>query len=165
MYYHNKAHLCVRTLKSKKSSGSDEISNFMIKRLTPSYVGCLSKCLNDWIERNIFLNDTKTAKIVILNKMKVFLCGNNHFWITARVGTSKIPYLSAMNWLVVTLWYLKHYHSECFIAREFNLVQRTVAYSLSSVLNILHSCAYREFISLPDDMSNRTTSHRPEEHS
>jgi hypothetical protein len=61
----------IRTLKPKKSSGFDEISNFMIKRLPPTYLECLSKCFNDWMKRNIFLNDWKAAKIVTLNKIKV----------------------------------------------------------------------------------------------
>jgi hypothetical protein len=39
-----------------------------------------------------------------------------------------------------------------------------VAYSLSSVLDILHSCVYPEFISFPTNISNRTTPHGPEEH-
>jgi hypothetical protein len=69
-----------------------------------------------------------------------------------------------MNLLVVTLWYLKHYHSERYIATELNLAQKTVYYFLSSVPDILHTCVYPELISLPADMSNRTTAHGPEEH-
>jgi hypothetical protein len=69
-----------------------------------------------------------------------------------------------MNLLVVTLWYLKHYHSDRYIATELNLARRTVSYSLSSVLDILHSCVYPEFISLPADISSRTTPHGPEEY-
>ena len=69
-----------------------------------------------------------------------------------------------MNLLVVMLWHLKHYHSERYIATEFDLVRKTVAYSLSSVLGILHSCAYPEFISLPTYMSKRTAPYGLEEH-
>lgn len=72
--------------------------------------------------------------------------------------------LSPMNLLVVTLWYLKHYYSERYIATELNLPQRTVGYSLSSVLGILHSCVYSGLISLPADMSNITTQHGTEEY-
>ena len=69
-----------------------------------------------------------------------------------------------MNLLVVTLWYLKHYHSERYISAELGLAKKTVGYFLASVLDILHSCVYPEFISLPADMSSGTTAHGPEEH-
>lgn len=88
-------------------------------------------------------------------------CAHRNEQQTNDVNTSS---LSPMNLLVVTLWYLKHYHTERYIATEFNLAQRTVGYSLSSVLDILHSCVYPEFISLPADLSNRTTPHGPEEY-
>jgi hypothetical protein len=69
-----------------------------------------------------------------------------------------------MNLLVVTLWYLKHYHSDRYIATEFDLSLSTVNYFLSAVVDILHSCVYPELISLPADMSNRTKAHGPKEH-
>ena len=75
-----------------------------------------------------------------------------------------IAYLSLINLLVVTLLYLRHYHTERYIAAEFNLAQKTVAYSLLSVLDILHSCVYPKFISLSTNMSNRTTPHGPEQY-
>ncbi|CAF2941950.1 unnamed protein product [Rotaria sp. Silwood2] len=74
------------------------------------------------------------------------------------------PYLSPMNLLVVTLWYLKHYHSERYIAAEFDLSRSRVNYFLSTVVDILHCCVYPELVSLPADMSNRTAAHGPEEH-
>ena len=43
-------------------------------------------------------------------------------------------------------------------------IQFDSAYSLSSVLDILHSCVYLEFISLPTNISNKTTPHGPEEY-
>ncbi|CAF4307586.1 unnamed protein product, partial [Rotaria sordida] len=49
-----------------------------------------------------------------------------------------------MNLLAVTLWYLKHYRSE-------------------QIINILHSCVYRELISFPADIAKRRTSHGPEQ--
>lgn len=76
-----------------------------------------------------------------------------------RSDSTNALFLSPMNLLVVTLWYLKHYHSELYISTEVNLAQQTVGYFLSSVLDILHSCVYPEFISSPADMSNRTTPH------
>ncbi|CAF4633632.1 unnamed protein product, partial [Rotaria sp. Silwood2] len=63
-----------------------------------------------------------------------------------------------------TLWYSKHYHSERYIATELNLTQKTLDYFLSSVQDTLHTCVYPELISLPADMSNRTTTYGPEEH-
>ncbi|CAF2930749.1 unnamed protein product [Rotaria sp. Silwood2] len=80
-------------------------------------------------------------------------------------GDSTItPYLFSMNLLAVALWYLKHYHAERYIAIELNLIRSTVNYIFSEAVDILHSCVYPELISLPADMSNRTTVHGPEEH-
>ncbi len=73
-------------------------------------------------------------------------------------------YLSPMNLLVVTLWYLKHYHSEPYIASELNLTPRGVNYFLSAVVDILHSFVYPAFVSLPADLSNRRTPHGPQQH-
>ncbi len=73
-------------------------------------------------------------------------------------------YLSPMNLLVVTLWYLKHYHSERYIASEFNFTHQGVNYFLSAVVDILHSCVYPAFVSLPADLSNRRTPHGPQQH-
>jgi hypothetical protein len=68
-----------------------------------------------------------------------------------------------MNLLVVTLWYLKHYHSEPYIASELNISQQAVNYFLSAVVDILHSCVYPAFVSLPADLANRRTPHGPEQ--
>ncbi|CAF3863872.1 unnamed protein product [Rotaria sp. Silwood1] len=73
-------------------------------------------------------------------------------------------YLSPMNLLVVTLWYLKHYHSEHYIASELNFSQRAVNYSLSAVVDILHSCLYPALVSLPADLASRRTPHGPQQH-
>ncbi|CAF4193621.1 unnamed protein product, partial [Rotaria sordida] len=73
-------------------------------------------------------------------------------------------YLSPMNLLVVTLWYLKHYHSERYIASELNFSQKGVNYLLSAVVDILHSCVYPAFISIPADLTNRRTPHGPEQY-
>ncbi|CAF0987276.1 unnamed protein product [Didymodactylos carnosus] len=79
-------------------------------------------------------------------------------------SSSAAPYLSPMNLLVITLWHLKYYHSERYIATEFDLSRSTVNYFLWVVVDILHSCVYPEFISLPTDMANLTTVHGPEEY-
>ncbi len=80
------------------------------------------------------------------------ICVNNHFLIIVPIETSN---LSPMNLLVVTLWHLKHYHSEQYFATDLNLHQSTVNYFLSAVVNILHDCVDPELISLPVDMANR----------
>ncbi|CAF4703068.1 unnamed protein product, partial [Rotaria sp. Silwood2] len=58
--------------------------------------------------------------------------------------------------------YLKHYHSERYIATEANLTQKGVNYFLSSILDILHSCVYPELVSLPVDLASSRTPHGPE---
>ncbi|CAF1579689.1 unnamed protein product [Rotaria sp. Silwood1] len=73
-------------------------------------------------------------------------------------------YLSPMNLLVVTLWYLKHYHSNRYISTELNLGQSTVKYFLTEVLDILHSCVYQELVSLLADLASRRSKHGPQQH-
>ena len=53
-----------------------------------------------------------------------------------HTSSTMTPYLSPMNLLVVTLWHLKHYHAERYIATELNLTQQAVNYFLSSILDI-----------------------------
>ncbi|CAM4937220.1 unnamed protein product [Rotaria socialis] len=60
----------IDNLKPKKSAGYDAISNFMIKRLPPGYLQCLSKCFNNWFAEGILIDDWKIAKIITLNKVK-----------------------------------------------------------------------------------------------
>ena len=60
----------IRTLKPKKSTGFDQISNFMIKRLPPSYIECLANCFNHWLNECKYPDEWKLAKIVTLNKLK-----------------------------------------------------------------------------------------------
>ena len=72
------------------------------------------------------------------------------------------PYLSPINLLVVTLWYLKHYHSERYLSTELNLGRSTVNYFLTEVIDILHSCVYPGLISLPANMSSKRTPHGPQ---
>ena len=81
-----------------------------------------------------------------------------------QIDDINTPFLSPINLLAVTLWYPKHYHFERCIATEFNLAHKSVAYSLSSVLDILHPRIYPEFISLSTNMPNETTPLGPEEH-
>ena len=69
-----------------------------------------------------------------------------------------------MNMLAVTLWYLKHYHSERYIASELNLSQSAVNYVLSILVDILHTCAYQELVSIPANLSHSRTPHGPQQY-
>ena len=60
----------IRELKPKKSAGFDSISNFMIKKLPPSYISCLVVCFNTWLKECRYPNEWKLAKIITLNKLK-----------------------------------------------------------------------------------------------
>jgi len=60
----------ISKLKPKKSSGFDAVSNFMIKRIPPSYINCLVKCFNAWLSEYRYPDVWKLAKIVTLNKLK-----------------------------------------------------------------------------------------------
>ncbi|CAF3788300.1 unnamed protein product [Rotaria sp. Silwood1] len=75
-----------------------------------------------------------------------------------------IQYLSPINLLVVTLWYLKHYHSERYISTELNLGRSTVNCFLTEIIDILHSCVYPELISLPVNMASKRKPHGSERH-
>ena len=74
-----------------------------------------------------------------------------------------ITYLSPINLLVVTLWYLKHYHTERYIATELNISRSTVNYFLSGVIDILYAFVYPKLILLPDDMDDEATIHGSEQ--
>ena len=75
-----------------------------------------------------------------------------------------VPYLSPINLLAITLWYLKHYHSERNIATELNFGRPTVNYFLFAIIDILYSSAYPKLILLPDDMNDENTEHGSEEY-
>ena len=60
---------------------------------------------------------------------------------------------------MITLWYLKHYLSEHYIASELKISQQAVNYSLSAVVDILHSYVYPINVSLPADLANTRTPH------
>ena len=60
----------ISKLKPKKSSGFDTVSNFMIKKIPPSYISCLSNCFNTWIREYRYPDVWKLAKVVTLNKLK-----------------------------------------------------------------------------------------------
>ncbi|CAM4981949.1 unnamed protein product [Rotaria socialis] len=60
----------IKTLKPKKSAGFDSVSNFIIKKLPPSYIECLANCFNTWLNECRYPDDWKIAKIITLNKLK-----------------------------------------------------------------------------------------------
>ena len=70
-------------------------------------------------------------------------------------------FLSPINLLAVTLWFLKHYHSERYIAAELNFSKSTVNYFGSTMVDILYASAYPKLILLPDDMNDEATPHGP----
>ena len=53
----------IKRLKPKKSSGFDQISNYMIKLLPPSYITCLANCFNVWLKEGRYQEQWKLAKI------------------------------------------------------------------------------------------------------
>ncbi|CAF2990154.1 unnamed protein product, partial [Rotaria sp. Silwood2] len=79
-------------------------------------------------------------------------------------NSTNATYLSPMNLLVVTLWYLKHYHAERYIATELYLDPSTVHRMLSKVVDILHSSVYPGLVSLPANMTDKNIKHGTEEH-
>ena len=60
----------IKKLKPKKSLGFDQISNFMIKLLPPSYTTCSVNCFNVWLAEDRYSEQWKLAKIVTLNELK-----------------------------------------------------------------------------------------------
>ncbi|CAF4697771.1 unnamed protein product, partial [Rotaria magnacalcarata] len=60
----------IKTFKPKKSAGFDLVSNFIIKKLPPSYIECLANCFNTWLSECRYPEDWKIAKIITLNKLK-----------------------------------------------------------------------------------------------
>lgn len=81
-----------------------------------------------------------------------------------QTDSTTTSYLPPMNLLVVTLWYLKHYHSERYISIELNLGRSTINYFLTEVVDILHSCIYQELVSLPANLFSKTAKHGPQKH-
>lgn len=62
--------LLIKTSKSKKSTGFDLLSNFMIKKLPLSYIDCVAKCLNVRLRECRDPDECKLTKFVTLNKLK-----------------------------------------------------------------------------------------------
>ncbi|CAF1188427.1 unnamed protein product [Rotaria sordida] len=69
-----------------------------------------------------------------------------------------------MDLLVVTLWNLKHYHAERYIATDLYLDPSMVHCMLSKIVDILHSSVYPELVSLPANMAGKNVKHGPEQH-
>ena len=60
----------IKTLKPKKSSGFDQVSNYIIKKLPPNYIECLARCFNWWLKECRYPDEWKLAKVITLNKLK-----------------------------------------------------------------------------------------------
>ncbi|CAF3811031.1 unnamed protein product [Rotaria sp. Silwood1] len=72
---------------------------------------------------------------------------------------TNVPYLSPMNLLVVTLWFLKRYPSEGYIATKLQMNKSTVNYFLFEIIDILYSCIYPVFVPAQVSIATRSTSH------
>ena len=59
----------IKTLKPKKSSGFDQVSNYIIKKLPPNYIECLARCFNCWLKECRYPDEWKVAKVITLNKL------------------------------------------------------------------------------------------------
>ena len=59
---------CISKLKQEESTGFDEVSNFIIKKLPPNYIDRLVNCFNTWLKEYRYPQRWKLAKIVTLNK-------------------------------------------------------------------------------------------------
>jgi hypothetical protein len=59
----------IRSLKAKKSSGYDSVSNYMLKLLPPGYTQCRYNCFNLWLKECKFSQQWKVAKVISLNKL------------------------------------------------------------------------------------------------
>ncbi len=88
-------------------------------------------------------------------------CANRKQQLTQNTS---VPLLSPINLLSVTLWYLKHYHSERYIAAELHFNQPTVNYFLSAIIDILYHCVYPRLVVFPDDIDDDDTVHGPEQY-
>ena len=60
----------ISKLKPKESTGYDEVSNFVIKKIYPDYISCLVNCFNTWLSEYRYPRCWKLAKTVTLNKKK-----------------------------------------------------------------------------------------------
>ena len=47
----------IKTLKPTKSAGYDLVSNFMIRKLSLSYIECLTNCFNQWLSEGRYPNE------------------------------------------------------------------------------------------------------------
>jgi hypothetical protein len=64
-------------MKGKKSSGLDQVSNFIIKLLPPTYIESLVHRFNHWLNEGRYPDFWKTSKIVTLNKLKAGIPRSN----------------------------------------------------------------------------------------
>ena len=60
----------IKSMKGKKSTGIDLVSNFMIKLLPPTYIDNLVNCFNFWLKEGRHPDVWRASKIIALNKLK-----------------------------------------------------------------------------------------------
>jgi endonuclease/exonuclease/phosphatase (EEP) superfamily protein YafD len=60
----------IKKMKGKKSSGIDQVSNFIIKLLPPTYIERLVVCFNLWLKEGRYPDFWKASKVLTLNKLK-----------------------------------------------------------------------------------------------
>ena len=60
----------IKKMKGKKSSGIDQVSNFIIKLLPPTYIESLVNCFNFWLKEGRYPGFWNSSKIITLNKLK-----------------------------------------------------------------------------------------------
>ena len=80
----------ISNLKNKNSSGIDDISNVLIKRLIDSLVEPLSIIFNKSLEEGVFLDRMKIAEVVPLYKGKSRIYKENYRPISLLITVSKI---------------------------------------------------------------------------
>ena len=82
--------LIIKKLKNKRSTGFDNISNFIIKQIGDIIAGPVSKIVNDCIRESIFPNKLKIAKIIPIYKKGSHLEVGNYRPISLLPALSKI---------------------------------------------------------------------------
>ena len=60
----------IKSFKLKIPVSSDQISNFIIKKLPKNYMECLVACFNQWLNECKYPEERKLAKVLTLNKLK-----------------------------------------------------------------------------------------------
>ena len=116
----------IKKLKPKKSSGFEQISNFMMKLLPQSYITCLVNCFNVWLNDGRYPDQCKLTKIGTLNKLKAGVprCDESrpisllatHSKLFGKVILEKVRYWAEMNQLIPSEQ--SAFHPDCVLPRR-----------------------------------------------